>query len=381
MKAGKGYFGWVAVVVVAGLSLASLSVAKCEDDPAQVAKDKLIVETVLRLENFDLQGSEKAKSAVVRHLKRNLGTDEFFQLIEKFSIRDLNDDLIQIVLKAPTETSGVNAARLLVKLDDGSRIDKVLAGKDSAQAVACATALGFVGGEAVLKRLEPILLDSEKPTSLRTAATAALGRDTIGQKHLLALAKDNKLPPELQFTAANSLLSSVDDSIRTESKKFLKLPATAGDKPLPPLAELVKLPGDAASGKKLFQTTGTCAKCHIVNGEGKEVGPNLSEIGTKLPKEAILASILDPSAAIAHNYENFAVVLTSGQIVSGLMVSQTPEAVTLKNAEGIVRSYPTADVEEMKKLPISLMPADLQKLLTPQQLVDIADYLTTLKKK
>ena len=57
----------------------------------------------------------------------------------------------------------------------------------------------------------------------------------------------------------------------------------------------------------MFHTTGTCIQCHQVNGLGKEVGPNLSEIGKKLTKQALFESILYPSAGISHNFETWVV--------------------------------------------------------------------------
>ena len=38
------------------------------------------------------------------------------------------------------------------------------------------------------------------------------------------------------------------------------------------------------------------------------------------------------------------------------------------------------DIEEVKKQTISLMPADLQKLMTAGDLVDVVEYLVTLRK-
>ena len=112
---------------------------------------------------------------------------------------------------------------------------------------------------------------------------------------------------------------------------------------------------------------------------GKNVGPNLSEIGKKLSKEALWESMLFPSAAISHNFENWLVVDTDGNQFSGLLVSETDAAIELKDAKGLVRSIPKASIEEQKKQDISLMPADLQKTLTVAELVDVVEYLTTLK--
>jgi putative heme-binding domain-containing protein len=156
---------------------------------------------------------------------------------------------------------------------------------------------------------------------------------------------------------------------------------TAGATPLPPLPELIKMPGDAARGKQLFMTAATCNKCHVVNGEGKDVGPNLSEIGSKLAKDACLISILDPSAGISHNFETYLAVTADGKVISGLLVSKTDSEVVLKDANAIVHTLAVSDLDEFAKLPTSLMPADLQKTMSAQDLVDVVEYLLTLKKK
>ena len=57
------------------------------------------------------------------------------------------------------------------------------------------------------------------------------------------------------------------------------------------------------------------------------------------------------------------------------------QAVVRPTAEAIVRKIPREEVEEFKKSTASLMPADLQKALTAQNLVDVVEYLTTLKKQ
>ena len=68
-------------------------------------------------------------------------------------------------------------------------------------------------------------------------------------------------------------------------------------------------------------------------------------------------------------------------MLNGILVSQPDGEFQVKTAEAIVRKLPRDDVEEFKKSNISLMPADLQKALTAQNLVDVVEYLTTLKKQ
>ena len=117
----------------------------------------------------------------------------------------------------------------------------------------------------------------------------------------------------LQVRGGQRAVSSPDEAIRTAAGKAPVAARGAGGEPLPPVAELVKRSGDAGRGKELFFGIGTCVKCHKVKGEGKEVGPDLSEIGTKLSKEALYVSILDPSAGVSFNYETWLVRTTTAR--------------------------------------------------------------------
>jgi putative heme-binding domain-containing protein len=139
--------------------------------------------------------------------------------------------------------------------------------------------------------------------------------------------------------------------------------------------------GDAANGRMVFFSTGTCHKCHVVDGMGREIGPNLTEIGSKLSREAMFESVLYPSAGISHNYEMWTVVLSSGTTVNGLLVSSTDAEVSLRGDDALVRQFPKSDIEELVKQKISLMPADLQKTMTSQELADVVEFMQGLKKK
>jgi len=131
----------------------------------------------------------------------------------------------------------------------------------------------------------------------------------------------------------------------------------------------------------VFNTIGKCNTCHVVNMEGKEVGPNLSEIGSKLSREALFESILYPSAGISHNYETWTALTDAGNTITGIKVSETGDTVVLRGADAITRTLKKSEIEELKKQSISLMPADLQKTMTAEELIDVIEFVQTLKKK
>ena len=138
--------------------------------------------------------------------------------------------------------------------------------------------------------------------------------------------------------------------------------------------------GDAVAGERVFNSpTVGCANCHRINGQGTDFGPDLSEIGTKLGKDALYESILDPSAGISFGYEAWQLELKDGENAYGLLVSETEAELALKTIGGIVTHYKKSEILKREKQKLSIMPSGLQQGMSRQELVDLVEYLTTLK--
>ncbi len=138
--------------------------------------------------------------------------------------------------------------------------------------------------------------------------------------------------------------------------------------------------GDAGRGAEVFALADVaCINCHQVNSKGIDFGPRLSEIGTKLAKEALYESIIDPSAGISFGYEGWQIQLKNGDEALGLIVSETNDELAVKTQNGIVTRYKKSELEKRTKMNISIMPAGLQQAMSVQDLVDLVEYLTTLK--
>jgi putative heme-binding domain-containing protein len=352
-----------------------------EVDEATRAKDARRVKALLRLQNVDLESLPEAKTSLLRYLETVKGTEEYLELVRRFKLTAATPELIKLATERSEDTLGVEAAKALLDLGASEAVAAGLGDKDATRAAQLAAAIRLAADPRANDLLIAAIQNEERSVAVRSAAVSAIGSNKAGQQQLLKLVESGALAKELHFAAANVLLTSTDSAIKTAASKYLTLPATADSQPLPPVADLVKRTGDAAAGKQVFQTIGTCAKCHKVHGEGKEVGPDLSEIGSKLSKEAMYVSILDPSAGISHNYETYTFLLEDGGVLNGILVSQTDTEFQVKTAEAIIRKIPADEVSEFKKSNVSLMPADLQKLLTAQNLVDVVEYLTTLKKQ
>lgn len=151
-------------------------------------------------------------------------------------------------------------------------------------------------------------------------------------------------------------------------------------KQLPPFPELLAMKGDPARGREVyFRSKADCARCHKLKGEGGEIGPDMSAIGAKMGKEGLLTSILRPSDAIQNEFAQWIVKTGSKGLVSGILIEETPERLSLKDGEGRRIDIPIADIDARKKSEVSPMPEALINELTRQDLADLLEFLSSLK--
>ena len=73
-------------------------------------------------------------------------------------------------------------------------------------------------------------------------------------------------------------------------------------------------------------------------------------------------------------------MLHNGTTQTGIIISEDAEKLSLKGNDAIVRTFPVKEIDERTKQKISLMPADLAKIISTEEMADIVEYLTTLKK-
>ena len=141
--------------------------------------------------------------------------------------------------------------------------------------------------------------------------------------------------------------------------------------------------GDARAGAKLFAAAAAggigCATCHAVNGTGGAVGPDLSGVGAKFSRRDLAEALLYPSKAVREGYQQVIVRTKSGQTYAGPLKAQTPQELTLHEADGTLRRIPLADVAARKDSGLSPMPDNLHAGLTVQQFTDLVSYLESLK--
>lgn len=309
------------------------------------------------------------------------GTPKFIAYIGKFSSEKHYPELLKIASEGKDRQQAADAMRVLMEKDWQGQVHGAVVASGENCEVLC-DSLVNCGHKKAAWVLAGVAKRKELDTELRTYAISRMGQITSGANDMLWwIDEKQEIDPVLMPAIKAALHSSSNRKVKKRAQKLFPIAKTKDDQPLPPMTDLAKKKGKIANGKRVFETTGTCAKCHIVNGKGIEVGPDLSEIGTKLTKLAMYESILFPSAGISHNYENWMVLKDDGQTITGILLGETDTEVQIKDDKGIKHTIPVAEIDEKKPQKLSLMPEDLHKEISSQDLIDLVEYLVSLKKK
>ena len=138
---------------------------------------------------------------------------------------------------------------------------------------------------------------------------------------------------------------------------------------------------DPAKGRALFANPKglNCIGCHRINGEGGEVGPDLSAIGAKYDKAKLMEAIVNPSKDIAPEYKQVQILTGDGVVLAGVVRSENDDQVVLVDANGKKTELPKDEIEARKESKLSLMPEGFAARMSPQEMEDLLAYLGGLK--
>jgi putative heme-binding domain-containing protein len=166
-------------------------------------------------------------------------------------------------------------------------------------------------------------------------------------------------------TADKSLQAGWQDVFATKS-------SVDRSKVLGDFRSALQLPGDSDRGIKVFEKH--CATCHRIGTLGHDVGPNLASITDRRP-EALLSSILDPSAAVEARYLTYVLLTVDGRAVNGLLAAETASSVTFLSVDGKKTTVLRKEIENLRATGKSFMPDGLEKNLNAQQIADLIHLL------
>ena len=334
------------------------------------------LEAVRHMKPDYIASHPEVKAALVALLKQTSGK-QYLELVDYYQLKEESPRVLSLIL---TGTESSKSGQVLYNLPGGADLIRstFFAGKEADQ-LALIEMLRYQGKTESVSLLFDATINPKCSKAVQMQAARVIGNAYPTEEFVLDLLEKKKITPAYIPLVVESLQKAWRKSIRMKANSYLDKHQTESKKSHPAVAELVKMSGDAVKGKVVF--TNSCAMCHVVNNDGIDFGPKLSEIGSKLSKEGMYMSILYPNAGIGFGYETFEVKTKSGDSYQGIVVSKNETDIMLRIPGGIVKSFKTSALKSFKQLPESLMPEGLADGMSTKELVDLMEYLSTLKKK
>jgi putative membrane-bound dehydrogenase-like protein len=254
-----------------------------------------------------------------------------------------------------------------------------------------------------LGRLRDYLQADYRPLRLEAVRTLAQQRDAERLELLAIAARDSEQSDEVRAEAIVGLAPAADShkvlleqllggdnrTLRKETERVLRLtklrPVPEEAKPsvseLSAWHALLKEPGDAAAGRRLFFSSvgARCAVCHEYSGRGGRIGPDLTHVGRSTSRERIIDSILAPSQEVAPHYQPWMLVTKDGKTLVGLRLAEGGDDGTEEytDSAGDRLTLKSDEIESREAATKSIMPDGLESTISIADLRDLVTFLTS----
>jgi len=309
--------------------------------------------------DFLVSNSDQSKE-----LKQKVGKlVETMKAVALDHAREANDRLAALGLLTFADFDQVGEA--LVSLLNGQDANQVQA--------AAARSLGLHRDERVVD----LLLDKDRFASftprIRDEVLSALTSQANHVPGVLTAIEQKRISPSvIDALRRRQLMQSRNQEVRKRATQIFG--AVAGDraKVYDEFKSVVNLKPSPKNGQAVFKRE--CAQCHRLDQEGSAVGPDLFGIRNQ-PKEAVLLHILVPDHEITQGYAAYTVATNDGRVLTGLIASETPTSLTLRQPLGKEDTILRTEVEELSASQQSLMPQGLEKNISKQEFADLLAYL------
>ncbi len=221
--------------------------------------------------------------------------------------------------------------------------------------------------------LDGVRWEAYTPPIKAAVLNAVLSRGDRLEKLLDALESSQVPPWSISPAMRNRILHSPNAEIKARAVMVFKdIKTTNRSAVYEEYKPVLELAANPANGQEIFQKV--CSTCHLFNGEGYEVGPDLTGISSQ-PKESILLHILVPNSLLLEGYENYVIQTDDFEEYSGLIVAETEQSITLRQPLGLEVTIERNTITRMMTSSMSMMPEELEKSMTAQELRDLIGYL------
>lgn len=240
------------------------------------------------------------------------------------------------------------------------------------QLVAVRALAALESAEAIQPLLRGEFWNRATPALREALLVALLARAPLVPALLNAVERADIPASALDANRRQQLLKHKDAAIRDRATKLFALPAGDRMKAFEEAKAALALAPRPRNGREIFRKL--CASCHRLDREGMAVGPDLFDI-RRQPKESILLHIVVPEHEIAPGFAAYLAETKDGRSLLGILASESETSVTLRQPGGAEETLLREKLDSLVASPSSLMPAGLERAMSPQELADLLAYL------
>lgn len=190
---------------------------------------------------------------------------------------------------------------------------------------------------------------------------------------LEAMEKDLVQPSNIGWRRSVSLMAQKDENLRVRARLLFNREESISDEIILAYQPALELNGSMEAGKTIFRKN--CAICHKMGEEtGSAFGPDLASLKNRRAA-SIMNDILNPNLSIADGYDLWSVELLNGENLQGIISSETPTTVSLRNAGGQETDISRRDIKTLTVIEISAMPVGLESNISHQEMADLLAFI------
>ena len=287
-----------------------------EDHPNQ---EQLVRYALASIDPEVLQTNAKLKRRVTELMPSLRGSDVWLMVADNAKLGSEAPVLLDSALASTDNTFRESAAKIVYNLGGVDYYRDRFTKADATEQARMVELARYLHDGAIMDWLKDMRTDVAQPLAMRQAATRSLANMWGGMSFLLEELKTEGDTEEKRYTA-RVLSQAWRSEIREGAVAWLAEHRSGGEVNLEAIA---LRDGDSRHGEQVF--TEYCAACHQVDGRGVQYGPNLSRIGEKLGKDALVAAIAYPSQGIGFGYEGYELALADGTKLVGYIESADRE--------------------------------------------------------
>ncbi|MCF0074520.1 HEAT repeat domain-containing protein [Dyadobacter sp. CY261] len=304
------------------------------------------------------------------------------QMLTNLNVSDNNATLAKIL--NDSNDPKVRAA-MLVALNDLKYTDMetvMKKGMSDSDADVRTAALGMVGSVNMSKEALADISNTifekgsirEQQQILRVLGTLPVEKTEPIFNSLIGKMADSKLPQNLLLDLGEAVDSTKSSTLIAKIAPLRKQGVTAAD------YQDALFGGNAQMGRRYFMTSSAaeCVRCHSIGGQGGEVGPNLSNIGSVLTREQILQALVEPSARLSPGFGMVMLTLKDGTSAAGILAQENEHELVLKTSEAEPLKIAVSRIAKRENVPSSMPP--MGNIMSKREIRDVVEFLSNLKK-